>query len=1046
MAGLGANDLPGMSVKRPYLAAVLNLLIVVAGISAILGAEVRELPDVDRPVVSVRANYPGGTPESVDAELTSLVEGAVARVNGIKQIRSSSEEDNFRIHIEFSPDTDLVTAANDVREAAARAARDLPEGVENLTVIKADADASPIMELAVSSTRYPIEQLTRIVDDQVISRLIAVKGVADVTTFGERDQVLRVLIDPVRLAGYGLSVPDVARTLRLADQDVPAGSFKSDEQAVMVRAEASARSPEAIGKLIISGDVRIADVADVFFAPAERTNHVRLNGRNVVKLNVIRQAKSNTVEIASAVKEVVSELNRSIAGIEVRVIADDSLFVEGAIREVLISLGLAVLIVVAVIAVFIGQFRSALIPAVAIPVALIGTVAAIWVLGFSVNLVTLLALVLAAGLVVDDSIVVLENIQRLRSEGCENHAAAVIGTQQVFFAVVATTATLICVFLPISFLPSTAGRLFREFGFVLAMTVAISSFVALTLVPMLASRLAGGEPKRGLFGRLLDRIGNGLRNVYVWVLDRVLAAPLVVIAASSLVFVGAAITYPQLGEELLPPEDRGRLSVWLVGPDGVGLQYTDRQVERVEEILKPLLADGTVREIFSVAGRYDTNRGYILAPLKSWDEREISQQELQSRLTKALSQIPGARARFDGGNSLGLRGTGSGVRFALTGSNYKDLAAEANALVERLEAEAPEVRNLRVEFRATQPQLAVVIDRRRASELGVSIAELSGTLRALVDRAEVGELTIDDRTVKIMLEANHGAITSPESLRNIYLKGSDGAMVSLAQLISFSESGVPSELDRHGQRRAVEIFADQSDGYTIRDGVNAVERVARPILKPETGLLFLGEAASLNETSSDLKITFIVAAVIVFMVLVAQFESMMSATVVLLTVPFGVCAAIFALAMTGTTVNIYSQIGVLMLIGIMAKNAILMVEFADQLREEGQSVFDATRNAAIIRLRPIVMTMVSTVLAGLPLIFGSGPGSEARASIGWVVFGGLGMAAVFTLFLTPAFYVLMARLVRPRNDAQQRLEREMEAARRVLAPKEDRKALPAAAE
>jgi hydrophobe/amphiphile efflux-1 (HAE1) family protein len=1031
----GFNGLPGLSVRRPYLAAVLNLLIIVAGISAILGVEVRELPDIDRPVVSVRANYPGGTPESVDAEITSIVEGAVARVNGIKQIRSSSEEDNFRIHIEFSPDINLIDAANDVREAVARVARDLPEGVERLTVIKADSDAQPILELAVDSSRHSIEELTRMIDDQIVSRLIAVSGVADVTLFGEREQVVRVILDPLRLAGYGLSVSDIARTLKVADQDVPAGSFKSDEQAVMVRADASARSPEAISKLIISGDVRISDVADVFFAPAEEVSRVRLDGRNVIKLSVLRQAKSNTVQIAEGVREAVAELNRNLDGVQIRVISDESLFIEGAIKEVLVSLALSVLIVIAVIALFIGRIRTALIPAVAIPVALIGTIAAIWVLGFSVNLVTLLALVLATGLVVDDSIVVLENVERLGAQGLEQRAAAVIGSEQVFFAVWATTATLACVFLPISFLPSEAGRLFREFGFVLAVTVIISSFVALTMVPMLASRLGSATAKRrGRAGRLLDRLGGSLSRAYVWVLDRILAGPLVVIAASCLVFIGAAMTYPHLGEELLPPEDRGQLTVWMVGPDGVGLQYTDRQVERAEEVLRPLLADGTIQEMFSVSGRYDVNRGYILAPLKPWDERTVTQQELQSRLQKAMDAIPGARVRFAGGNSLGLRGAGSGVRFAVTGSDYRELDRQARRLVERLEEEAPEVRNFRVEFRATQPQVAVVVDRRRASELGVSVEEISATLRALVDRAEVGELTVHDRTVKIMLEASHGSVSAPASLRSVYLKGAEGRMVSLAQLITFSETGVPNELDRHGQRRAVEIFADTADGYSLRDGVNAVERVARATLPPQTGLLFLGEAASLNETASDLNITFIVAIVIVFLVLVAQFESAMSATVVLFTVPFGVCAAIFALALTGTTVNIYSQIGVLMLIGIMAKNAILMVEFADQLREQGRSVFEATRDAAIVRLRPIVMTMVSTVLAGLPLIFGSGPGSEARASIGWVVFGGLGLAAVFTLFLTPAVYVLLARFVRPRNDVEQRLAREMEAAERLLAP------------
>lgn len=1026
-----ANDLPGMSVRRPYLAAVLNLLIIVAGLSAILGIEVRELPDIDRPVISVRANYPGGTPESVDAEITSVVEGAVARVNGIKTVRSSSEEDNFRIHLVFAPNVDLTDAANDVREAVSRASRRLPDGVEQLTVIKADADATPILRLAVSSTRHSIEDLSRIVEDKIVTRLIAINGVADVTTFGDRERVMRVLVDPLRLAGYRLAVSDLVRTLKNAHRDVPAGSFKSDEQAVLVRASASANTPEKLKKLIISGDTRVGDVADVFFAPKEKVSIVRLNGREVINLGIVRRAKSNTVEIATAVKKVVAQLNDGLQGITIKVTSDDSRFVEGAIREVLISLLMAIAIVVAVITIFTGQFRTAMIPAVAIPVALIGTVAAIWLLGFSINLVTLLALVLAAGLVVDDSIVVLENTQRLRSEGIGPRAAAVIGTRQVFFAVVATTATLICVFLPISFLPSDAGRLFREFGFVLAVTVGISSFVALTLVPMLIARIPNspGNPPQFAW---LNRVGNRLRSAYIAVLDGVLQAPVIFVAVCCLAVVGAGITYPKLGEELLPSEDRGRLTVWLVGPDGVGLQYTDRQVEHVEKVMQPLIEQGLVKDLFTISGRYDVNRGYILAPLVDWSERNKSQQELEAQLRRELSKIPGARARSYGGNSLGLRGAGRGIRFALTGGDYAVLASEARKLVDRLEEQAPELRNFRIEFRETQPQLSVVIDRRRASGLGVSIEDLSATLNALVDRSEVAEVTSGDRNIPIMLQATAGAVTSPSDLRNLYVRGEGDRMVSLAQLISFSERGVPAELDRHGQSRAVEIFADQAEGYSLRDGVSAIERVAKPSLPPEVSLLFLRQAATLNETSNDLQITFIIATVIVFMVLVAQFESMMSASVVLFVIPFGVCAAIFALAITGTTINIYSQIGVLMLIGIMAKNSILMVEFADQLREEGRKLEIATREAAIVRLRPIVMTMVSTVLAGLPLIFGSGPGSEARASIGWVVFGGLGMAAVFTLFLTPAVYILLARFVQPRNAVESALQGEMRAAESIL--------------
>ncbi len=826
-----ANDLPGMSVRRPYLAAVLNLLIIVAGISAILGVEVRELPDIDRPVVSVRANYPGGTPESIDAEITSVVEGAVARVNGIKSVRSSSEEDNFRIHLTFAPNVDLMDAANDVREAVSRAARELPTGVENITVIKADADADPILRLSVSSSRYPIEELSRILDDQIIPKLIAIDGIADVTKFGDRERVIRVQIDPLRLASYQLAVSDVARVLKSANRDVPAGSFKTDEQAVLVRADASARSPEALKRLIIKGDVRIGDVADVFFAPKEQISIVRLNGREVINLGIIRQAKSNTVQIATAVKQVVAQLNERIKDVEILTTSDDSLFVEGAIREVLLSLALAVLIVVAVIAIFIGQLRTALIPAVAIPVALIGTVAAIWLLGFSVNLVTLLALVLAAGLVVDDSIVVLENIQRLRAQGIEPQAAAVIGTRQVFFAVIATTATLICVFVPISFLPSDAGRLFREFGFVLAVTVGISSFVALTLVPMLAGRFmstGGGILKL----RFFERIGERLEALYIRLLDRVLQAPIVFAAVCCLAVVGAAITYPKLGEELLPPEDRGMLTVWLVGPDGVGLQYTDRQVERVEKIMAPLLGDGLVKDLFTISGRYDVNRGYLLAPLIPWSERQITQQKLETELRKELAKLPGARARTYGGNSLGLRGAGRGIRFALTGSDYGVLAKQARELVDRLDRDAPEVHNFRVEFRETQPQLAVVIDRRRASSLGVNIDELSETLKSLVDKTEVSEITIGDRKVPIMLQATSGAVSSPSDLRSLYVRGDGDTMVSLAHLISFNERGVPAELDRHGQSRAVEIFADTADGYSLRDGVRAIERVSKQVVGP----------------------------------------------------------------------------------------------------------------------------------------------------------------------------------------------------------------------
>lgn len=1021
-----ANDLPGISVRRPYLAIVANLLIIVAGVAAIFGVEVRELPNIDRPIVTVRAELPGASPETMDAEVTSIVEGAVARVNGVVEVRSSSEENNFRMRIVFRPSVDLIDAANDVREAVSRVQRLLPDGVENLFVVKADADAQPVVRLAASSTKLSIDALSRKIENDVIPELTAIEGVADVTLFGERKRVLRVVIDPLRLAGYKLSVSDVISVLKNAQFDIPAGSFKSDEQEVLVRANTSATSPEAVENLIVRDPIRIRDIGHVFFSPADPESIVRHDGRTIISLGVIRRAQSNTVQISSDVARAVEALNRRHSDLSLVTARDDAIFIRGAIKEVLTSLGLAVLIVVLVIAVFIGQLRAALIPAVAIPVALVGTVAAIWLLGFSLNLITLLALVLATGLVVDDAIVVLENVQRQQKLGLGARAAAVVGTRQVFFAVIATTATLVSVFAPMSFLPSQAGRLFSEFGFVLAVAVCISSFVALTVVPMLASRLTGGGGQPAT-ETALSRLSPGrlLSGLYSGLLRASLAMPMVVLGICGVVAVGAYVAYERLGEELVPEEDRGMITVRLTGPDGTGLDYTDRQVEQVEAILQPLVDEGTATGLFSITGRWDPNRGQIDAPLVGWTERSKSEGDIARAANRQLSKIPGARARVRRGNSLKLRNADGGIRFALTGGDYEEIANAADKFVLAMEQQVPQVQNLRVEFRATQPQITVSIDRRRAADLKVPIETLGATLSTLVDNSEVAELSINDQRVPIVLQATAGTIDDPSDLSNLYVTSSEGRLVPLSQLVSFREYAVAAELDRHGQRRAVEIFGDGAEGYSLREAVSAIEALAQKELPPEIGLLFLDEAAALNETSYGVQITYTIALIIVFLVLVAQFESITSAAVVLLTVPFGVCAAVFALALTGNSINIYSQIGILMLIGIMAKNAILLVEFADQLREQGRSVRDAIQEAAMVRLRPIVMTMCSTVLAGLPLILGSGPGTEARSAIGWVVFGGLGMAGIFTLLLTPVLYLLIAWMSSPRSAASQKLEEEL---------------------
>lgn len=1016
------SDLPSIAVRRPTLIVVLNLLIVIAGLAALQGIEVRELPDVDRPVVTVRAFFDGASPETMDAEVTSVIEGAVARVSGVKTINAASEENNARIRAEFLPNANLDTAANDVREAVAAIERDLPEGVEEVTIVKADTDSLPIIRLALVSDSLSQEALTRLAEEDISAELTAISGVATVELFGDQEEVLRVVVDPMRLASFGLSIDDVSRVLSSTSLDVPAGSFKSNEQLLMVRADASVWRPDAVERLSIRDNVHIGDVAQAFYGPAQAESYSLLNGRKVVGLGVVRRAQSNTIEISDAVRSAVERLNQRLKNVELVIISDDAQFIRSSVREVILSLSIAALVVVAVIFVFMGALRPTLIPAAAIPIALIGTVAAIWLLGFSVNILTLLALVLATGMIVDDAIVVIENIQRQRNLGMKAYAASVFGTRQVFFAVLATTATLISVFLPIAFLPSTAGKLFTEFGFVLAIAVAISSFVSLSLCPMLASRL---PERRANSPSSFSRLGARINDTYRRVLEFTLNARLLVLGSTIVVASIALAVYPTIDRELLPREDRGAIIIMMQGPDGVSLDYMDRQSAKAEALLEPLRASGEVTNVLSIVGRWDINRNYIIAPLAPWSDRQRSQLDIARELRGPLKAIPGATARIRTPNSLNLRRAGGRVEFTLTGSNYRDIAAAADDFVEVLRRDAPELDDIEIEFQQTQPQLSLTVDRRRAEDLGIAVEGIVDTLRAMVGGFEVAELNVNDRSVPVILESTAGAIDDPGDLKNLFVRSAAGELVSLSSFVTLTEVGVAAELDRSAQKRAIEIEASLPPGFAMHAAVDRIEMLADSNLPAGIGLHFINEAATLKDTSHEVAITFAIAVLVVLLVLSAQFESLLSALVIVLTVPFGLAAAIFSLKLTGTSINIYSQIGLVMLVGLMAKNGILVVEFADQLRDRGKSVIEAVSEAATTRLRPVMMTMLSTVLGALPLILGGGAGAEARGAIGWVVFGGLGIATVFTLVLIPVIYSLLAPLAKPRAHAGVRLDREL---------------------
>jgi hydrophobe/amphiphile efflux-1 (HAE1) family protein len=1025
MSEIDRNDLPSTSIRRPIMVLVANLLIVLAGVAAVLAIEVRELPDVDRPIVSVRVDYPGASPETMDAEVMSLLEGAVARLSGIQNISSASEENNGRMRVEFSPGTDLDNASADVREAVSRVSRQLPERVEQVTVVKADDDADPVMNLSIVSDTLTQEQLTRIVEKDVVPMLISIKGVADVALAGNRQRVLRVAADPLRMTSFNLSVNDVAGALMQAPFDVPAGSFRSRDQELIVRANASVVDANDVADIVIRDSVRIGDVASVYFGPADTTSMTRLNGKNIIGLGIIRQARSNTIEISAGVNAAVERINARFSNLEVVVTDDQATFIRSSVTEVLITLALTVLIVIATIWLFMGSLRATLIPSIAIPVALIGTVAAIWLFGFSVNILTLLALVLATGFVVDDAIVVLENIQRRRAQGLGARAAAVLGTRQVFFAVVATTAVLISVFVPISFLPGTAGRLFREFGIVLAAAVIISSFVALSLVPAAAARLLKGEDDYRV-PNVLARLGQRMTAGYQRSLAVLLNHPWLTVSAAMLFAVGGIAAYQALDRELIPSEDRGVINIFASGPDGVGIDYMDRQTEKVEAIVQPLLDSGEATSVFTVVGAWDLNRSRVILPLADWSERDRSQQEIENSLRGALSEIPGARVGIWSSNSLNLRRRGDGgVSIALLGNDYDEIYEAAKAYAAAIEERLPNLSRPNISYDPTQPQLTVDIDRRRAADLGIDLPSLAATLRAMIDGDELIDLNIDDEAVPILLESASGKINDPSDLVNLYVRTSGGQSVPLSSIVTLKEEGVAAELGRQAQRRAIGISVDRVDNYPLASAVDDLSDLADDILPANVSLLLLGEAATLDETSREVAMTYLIALAIVFLVLAAQFEGFTSALVVTLIVPFGIAAAVFALLITGTSLNIYSQIGLVLLIGLMAKNSVLLVEFADQLRDQGLDVRQAVEQGAAIRLRPVVMTLMSTVLGGLPLILASGAGAEARISIGWVVFGGLGIAALFTLYLTPTFYLLLARLSKARAAEADRLTEEL---------------------
>ncbi|MDQ2066131.1 efflux RND transporter permease subunit [Xinfangfangia sp. CPCC 101601] len=1032
MAGRDTPDISqsrtALFIRRPILAFVLNALIIIAGLAGLMGADVRELPDVDRPVVSVSTSYSGAAPETVDREVTAVIEGAAGRVAGVKSISSSSRFGSSRVTVEFRDDVDLDVAATDLRDAVARVTNSLPDEADAPRVVKADADGDAVMRIAVTSNRRSAEDLTKLVEDLAETRLLSAPGVADIQINGDRGLVFRVDVDMMQLAARGLTLADLRTTLGDVAFDRPAGALSSDRQSLMVRTTAAISTAEEIEALTVAGDVRIGDVAQVTLGPEPGASMLRSNGETGVGIGILRQANGNTLEISSAVRQVVADLQPILPeDVQMFVTSDSADFINGAIHEVEIALGISVLIVTAVIYLFLRDARATLIPILAIPVALIGTLAALWLAGFSINILTLLALVLATGIVVDDAIVVLENIVRRRSEGMGARAAAVLGAEQVFFAVIASTTTLAAVFLPLSFLPGQTGGLFREFGFTLAVSVVLSAVTALTLTPVLCARLLRPheEQKSG-------RIGTALADFYAKTLKLVLNAPLVSGFVAVLFALVAVASFPLLRQELTPPEDRAAVMFSVQTPQGSSLEYTNQKMREIEALVEPLRASGEVTSVFAIAGQGGSdNRAFIMVTLADWADRSRSQQEIAAELQAGMAGVIGVRAFAMQPNSLGIRGAGQGLSFALVGDDYGRLADVAKELVDQMEQD-PRFGQVRLGYDTTQAQLFVEIDRVLAEDLGVNISGMGEALQAVLDGRTVGTLFLDDDSYDIRLVSTSDPVNDPGDLERIFVPTRDGQMVPISSFVTLTERAVAPELRREQQMRSVPLSAGLTKDLALGDAFAEVQAMAAPLLGSDMRVVPMAEAATLGETSSGMLITFGIALAVVFLVLAAQFESFVSAVIVMATVPLGLACAVFAMLATGGSMNVYSQIGLVLLVGIMAKNGILIVEFADQLRERGLSVREAITQSASVRLRPVMMTMIATVLGGLPLVLAQGAGAEAREVLGWIIVGGLGLATIATLYITPLAYLLLAGLSKPRSHEQSLLAGEMQAAQKAL--------------
>ncbi|MCL4767016.1 MAG: efflux RND transporter permease subunit [Hyphomicrobiaceae bacterium] len=999
-------------IRRPVFATVLSLVLVLLGIVSYSRLTVREYPNVDEPTVSVATTYPGASATIVESQVTQVLEGSIAGIAGIDVLESNSRSESSRITVRFRQEVNPDEAANDVRDRVSRVRGRLPDEIDEPIIAKVEADAQAVMYLVFTSDQMNALEITDYVDRYVIDRIKNLTGVADVIIYGERRYAMRIWVDRERLAAYALTVQDVENELRNQNVEIPSGRIESREREFGVLSRTGLTTPQQFRDIVVKRaggfQVKLGDVARVELGARDERRDSRYNGQPAITVGIIKQAVANPLDVSRAVRTILPELNDSLPnGLQADIGNDDAVFINESIKAVFTTIAEAIVLVVLVIFSFLRSVRASFIPIVTIPISLISTCTLVLAFGFSINTLTLLAMVLAIGLVVDDAIVVLENITRHVERGLRPLQAAIKGTREIGFAVVAMTLTLTAVYAPIAFASGRTGRLFLEFALALAGAVLVSGFVALTLTPMLCSKLLRHNPSPG---RIFTAIEHGLERLeggYRRLLRAALSARWLVVAIGLCAAGASALLFVNLKSELSPVEDRGVLLIRGSGPEGSTLSYNARYSAQADALLAEL---PEVRSRLTINGLWQQVTNFIvIGRLKDWSERERSQQELAAKIGPEVRRIPGVLAFAQNPASLGQRGSARPIEFVIqTSGTYEQLQEYADLMLDRINA-YPGLEGVDTDLKLNSPEVRIEVNRAKIADLGLDVATVGRTLETLLGGRQVTRFEQNGEQYDVLVQLAGEDRSSPETLSTIFLRGANGEMVQLSNIVTVSEAVAPKELRRFNQLRSVTIQANLAPGYALGDGLTFLEQTAREVLPANVQTDLSGQSREFRSAGQSLAFVFLLALGFIYLVLSAQFESFRDPVIIMLTVPLSMAGALGALYLTGGTLNVYSQIGLVTLVGLITKHGILIVDFSNQQQDAGLDKHSAVIEAAALRLRPILMTTGAMVLGAVPLALATGAGAESRQQIGWVIAGGMSLGTMLTLFVVPVVYTLIGR-------------------------------------